>query len=269
VHIHTPGDIEIRRIGGKTTLAPLFASYGVPANSDYQPYLDLNAARDRFLQRSAGDITAMGTQGVPSAAMLEGRTAPTLHAPSLDGEEYLDRLETTRRAWYARDYFLAATPPQPQAIPAQLQKDLEIVRGHLTDCRDPERFDIWFHSLYQLARTVSPSLSAADGRALWARIGAAPCRLPIPPGKRAWIALFEAVASRDAAPMAALSEQLLEQATDLPRSNRQYLIAAGMTGQLVLGRRERAAAIWNRYPQDVDGTTDLDLRLLHAHALGK
>jgi len=269
VHIHTLGDIEIRRIAGRNALAPLFASYGVPANSDFRPYLDLNAARYRFMQQSAGDLIAIGTPGVPTVAMLEGRPGPALHAPTLDGEEYLERVENTRRARYARDFFLASVPPQPQAIPTQLQKDLEIMRGHLIDCRDPERFDIWFHSLYQLARSVSPYLSAAEGRALWDRLGAAPCGMPVPPAKKAWIELFGAVAARDAARMAALAEQLLPQTSDLPRSNRQYLISAGMTGYLVQGRRELAAALWNRHPGDVGGTADLDLRLLHAHAFGR
>jgi len=42
-----------------------------------------------------------------------------------------------------------------------------------------------------------------------------------------------------------------------------------MTGYLVQGRREQAAALWTRYPEDVDATTDFDLRLLYAHAIGK
>ena len=273
VHIRTLGDVEIRRIGGKKTLAPFFASYGAPANSDYQPYLDLHAARYRFIQQSAGDIIAIGTPNVPTVAMLEGRSEPAAQSASLDGEDYFDRLENTRRARYARDFFLASVPPQPQAIPRQLQKDLEIMRGHLVDCRDPERFDIWFHSLYQLARTINPYLSAAEGRALWDRlsnrIGAASCGAAPGPAQKAWIALFRAVAARDPAKMAELAEQLLGQASDLPSNNRQYLLTAGMTGYLALGKRDKAAQLWNRYPRDVDGTTDLDLRLLYAHAFEK
>ena len=273
VHIRTLGDVELRRIGGKKTLAPLFASYGVPANSDYQPYLDLHAARYRFMQQSAGDITGIGTSSVPTVAMLEGRSEPATHAPSLDGEEYFDRLENTRRARYARDFFLAGLPPQPQAIPRQLEKDLEIMRGHLADCSDPGRFDIWFHSLYQLARTINPYLSAIEARALWDRlwdrIGTGPCGAALAPAQKAWIGLFRAVASRDAARMAALAEQLLGEASDLPANNRQYLLTAGMTGYLALGQRNKAAELWNRYPRDAEAKAGLDLRLLYAHAFGK
>ena len=50
VNVQTIGDLDMRRLGGRRALEPLFASYAVPANSDYYPYLDLNAPRLRFLK---------------------------------------------------------------------------------------------------------------------------------------------------------------------------------------------------------------------------
>ena len=44
------------------------------------------------------------------------------------------------------------------------------------------------------------------------------------------------------------------------------VVAAGMSGYLVQGQRAQAAALWNRYPKDVEGTNDIGLRLLYAHA---
>jgi hypothetical protein len=38
-----------------------------------------------------------------------------------------------------------------------------------------------------------------------------------------------------------------------------------MAGYLAQGKRAEAGALWNRYPQDADGTHDIGLRLLHAH----
>ena len=53
VHVLSAGDLDARYLGNRATLEPLFASYGMPANSDYAPVLDLNAARQRFMERSA------------------------------------------------------------------------------------------------------------------------------------------------------------------------------------------------------------------------
>jgi len=59
VHILSGGDLDARYLGSRATLEPLFASYGMPANSDYAPVLDLNAARQRFMERSATELLAL------------------------------------------------------------------------------------------------------------------------------------------------------------------------------------------------------------------
>jgi hypothetical protein len=269
VHIHSVDDLRIRRIGGKAALAPLFASYGVPPNSDYRPYLDLHAAKYRFLQQSAEELVALGLAPIPALQMLERRIERGTPVPTFEGEEYLDKAEHLRRARYARDFLLQSVPPQPLNIPRQLQKDLELARTRLIECREPEKYDIWLHALYQLARTLNPLLGPEDASAVWERFELAPCNASLAAEQRAWMALFKAIGRRDAAAMAARAESLLAVSSDLPGGHRQYLIAAGMTGHLAQGNREKAAALWNRYPQDVAGTGDLTLRLLFAHAFGK
>ncbi|HET7200376.1 MAG TPA: hypothetical protein VFI80_06130, partial [Burkholderiales bacterium] len=268
VRVPSVHDLEARRIGGKSSLAPMFLTYGVPANSDYYPYLDLHAAKYRFLRESAEDLTALLTYSVPVVALLEGPTRDRPAPPSADPEDYLDALELARRAAYARDYLLSPAPPEPVAIPRPFQKDLELVRSMLIDCRDPERSDIWFQSLYELARTMNPMLPAEDAKSIWDRIERSPCRSRLTPDERQWISLMKAVGDRAAADMARLAEALLAKRSDLPASHRQYLIAAGMAGYLAQGKRAEARALWDRYPADVGKTRDAGLRLLYAHAFG-
>jgi len=184
----------------------------------------------------------------------------------VDGEEYLEALQLTRRARYARDFLLLHTAPEPVAIPRPFQKDLELTRARLIECRDPERSDIWFHSLYQLARTLNPMLSPNDAKTVWERIERGPCSSRLAPDERQWIDLMKAVGNRAAPDMARLAEALLAKSSDLPAGHRQYLMAAGMAGYLAQGKRAEAGALWSRYPKDVDKTGDVGLRLLYAHA---
>jgi spermidine synthase len=265
VHVDSIRDVAVRRIGGKRSLAPLFASYGVPANSDFYPYLDLHAAKTRFLHQSADELTGLLSYSVPLVALLEGRKSATAD-PRGEGQEYLEALELARRARYARDFLFSPTPPEPEAIPRQFQKDLELVRARLIECRDVGRSDIWLHSLYELARTLNPMLSAEDAKGVWDRIGRAPCAAQLAPDERQWVDLFRAVGERSGENMARVAEALLAKSSDLPGGHRQYLIAAGMAGLLAQGKRAEAAALWNRYPADTDPTGDVGLRLLQAHA---
>src|SRR5256885_320594 len=128
VHVNSIWDIEVRRLGGKRSLAPMFLTYGVPGNSDFYPYLDLHAAKYRFLQRTAEELTGLLAYSVPVVALLEGRNRSERAESRVDGDEYLEALELTRRARYARDFLLLQTAPEPVAIPRQFQKDLELGR---------------------------------------------------------------------------------------------------------------------------------------------
>jgi len=266
IQVDSIGEIELRRLGSKRLLAPMFLSYDVPANSDFYPYLDLHAAKQRFLQGSAEELTGLLSYSIPVASLLEGRAKSRSVESKIDGDEYLDALELTRRARYARDFLLRSNPPEPAAIPRQFQKDLELIRARLIECRDSERSDIWFHSLYQLARTLNPMLSVEEAKAVWERIDRSPCRSRLGSNERQWIELMKAVGNRAAPEMARLAEALLALPSDLPTGHRQYLLAAGMAGYLAQGKRAEASVLWNRYPEDADYSTDIGLRLLYAHA---
>jgi spermidine synthase len=262
VHVQTIGDVELRRLGGKAALHPLFLSYDVPANSDYYPYLDLNAARHRFLQTDAQELTQIGAAGVPVVEILEGRpryTRPISH----DGDDYLDRIEYARRAAYARDFLLDATPPEPRGIPAQLQKDLELVQMRGLECVDPQKRDMWVHSASGVARSVNSALPAAEASALWSRIEGGECAGRLDPEDRRWLELFAAVGAHDAARMASLATRFLETGRELTPATRRYLLTAALAGLLATHEYDRAMQVWNMYSPGAG--VDINVRLVYAY----
>ena len=46
----------VRHRINRATLEPLFASYGMPANSDYFPVLDLNAEKAREVAKQSREV---------------------------------------------------------------------------------------------------------------------------------------------------------------------------------------------------------------------
>jgi spermidine synthase len=265
VHVQRIGDLDVRRLGGKASLHPLFLSYGVPANSDYRPYLDLNAAKHRFLQTGAGEVTRIGSGGVPLIAMLESR-AQTLRPLSYDGDEFLERIELARRARYARDFYLAAERPLPVGIPTDLEKNLELSKMRGLDCIDAKSFDVWVQSLFQVARTVNAVLDPAEADSIWSRFEGAPCFKRLEQDDRTWVALFRAVGRRDAAAMARHADGLLAQGRELSSTHKQFLLRASLAGNIVTGQLDRAQGAWDKHSPDAARSgIDLDLRLLRAY----
>jgi len=267
VHVLSAGDLDARYLGSRATLEPLFASYGMPANSDYYPVLDLNAAKHRFMERSAAGVVGLLSAGVPVLELLEpGRSHRPVN-PLHKGAYAFERVEHTRLARYARDFLLGATPPEPQGISTALQKDLEIVKLRLLECREPDELDVWLHSGVQVARAVNPYLAAAEAEAIWARIAAAACHPGLRDFQRRWIALFRAVAARDAARMAAHARHLLATQSELGTDAREYLLTAALAGLVATGERAQALALWEEQAERIAQRAATPLfRLLRCHA---
>src|SRR5207342_1291067 len=123
-------------------LEPMFARYGVAANSHYAPLLDLNAARHRLTERSATDLVELLNRELRVLEWLEPtRSRPPVN-PLFQGAYAFDRIENARLAWYARDFLVGPRRPAPDRVPTQLQKDLDLLRVRLIECRDPREFDV-------------------------------------------------------------------------------------------------------------------------------
>ncbi|MEO8145916.1 MAG: spermidine synthase [Betaproteobacteria bacterium] len=266
VHVLTPGDLDARYLGDRATLEPLFASYGMPANSDYYPVLDLNAARHRYTEKNASDVVAMLNAAVPVLDMLQPALQRRAVNPLHKGAGSFERIEHTRLARYARDFLLAPRPPEPESISTLLQKDLELSKLRLIECREPKEQDVWLHSLLNVARTVNPYLPPAEAQAVWTRIAAAPCFATLREFQRRWVMLYAAVSQRDAGRSAALASELLASQAELSRDAREYLLMAGMTGHIATGKPQRAKELWEKYEDQIRGASKPVFRLLRCHA---
>ncbi|OGA69194.1 MAG: hypothetical protein A3G83_10940 [Betaproteobacteria bacterium RIFCSPLOWO2_12_FULL_68_20] len=267
VQLFTGGDFDARYVGARALLEPMFASYGMPANSDYAPVLDLNAARHRFMDKSATDIVGLLNLGVPLLELLEPARSRRPVNALFRGAYAFERVENTRIAWYARNFLVGPRAPEPESIPTQLQKDLELAQLRLIECREPRQRDVWLHSLVRVAKTVNPYLAREDADALWARIESSDCHRSLADFQRRWIALFRAVGRRDAERMAALGAQLLETQSDASSEAREYLLMAAMAGELASGRKARALELWRKHSGGVARAADTPaFRLLRCHA---
>ena len=267
VQVASAGDLDARYLGNRATLEPLFASYGVPANSDFFPLLDLHAARHRFLERSAADVVGMLNAGVPVLEMIEPTRARRSVNPLHKGAAAFERIENTRLARYARDVLLGATLPEPENVPPSLQKDLELVKLRLLQCHAPRDYDVWLHAMVHVARAVNPYLPAAEAGAIWQRIGAAPCFRELHAYQRRWVALAHALAARDGARVAALASELLATQSELNSEHREFLLLAGMSGFLAARAPQQALALWQAQSDKLPRAAGKPLfRLLRCHA---
>jgi hypothetical protein len=238
----------------------------MPANSDYAPVLDLNAARQRFMEKSAAELVALPNAEVPLLELLEPGASRRPVDPLYKGAYAFERVESTRLAWYARDFLIGERRPAPEAVPTQLQKDLELVKLRLLECREPRDLDIWLHSAIRVARAINPFLEPGDAEQVWREIALRKCFAELHEFQRRWIDLFRAVAARDAPRMAERAAQLLASTPELGVEAREYLVLAAMSGHLASGNKPAALELWTAHKAKLRTPAAPAFRLLRCHA---
>lgn len=272
-HIYTAGDLDARRIGDGAQLQPLFDSYEVPANTDYEPFLDLHAARSRFLDHSADGLLALRTAPIPVLDFLgSGRPSPIDLSvrgaePAADGYGLLALVQGARGV---RDYY--DNPASGlRRVSAGMRRDVGLSRSRLEQpCAGPAEAQQWLQSLFTVAAVVNTGLPSSASNAIWKQVESSPCHAN--PQVRGWVALFSAVGARDATAMAAAAERILSHAGGVPPHWRGYALAAAMAGHIARGKDGRASELWNRLGPDLvsgsetQGREELLFRLLRAHS---
>ncbi|HEX5766885.1 MAG TPA: hypothetical protein VFX94_01515, partial [Burkholderiales bacterium] len=265
VHVLSAGDLDARYLGSRETLEPLFASYAMPANSDYAPVLDLNAARHRFMEKSAADVVALLNAEVPLLELLEPQRSTRPVNPLFRGAYAFERVENTRVARYARDFLLRPRAPVAESLPRELQKDLELVKLRLIECRDPSELDVWTHSALRVARALNPYLAPDELAPVWNRITTSACYGALNAFQQGWLALFQATGARDPARMAELAVRLMALDKPLIADAREYLLLAAMAGYVASGDSASALELWTKYGEGARAARPA-FRLLRCHA---
>lgn len=239
-------DLALRRIGNRDLLGPLFASLAVTVNSDYFPVLDLNAARARFLQSRADDVTKLAAAPLPVLEMLAhipSTRDATRVTPTVD---YLPSTQTNRAMWI-RDRYVRRSGATPlEAVPADIARNVVVTdtAGH---CGNGTDTAVWLDSVYQLVTVAFPRLTPKETETLSRRWRSSPCYSALGREQRDVLALFDAVGQRDAGKMASIAERLLEQNHNSASDSEfgAYLLAAGMLGYLAQNRPADALQLWS------------------------
>ena len=271
-HIYSAADLETRRIADGAALRPFFDSYGVPPNSDFYPFLDLNAVKSRFLDHSSTGIVALRTSPVPVLDLLAEGSSRAWRPPSPGGgvgtrEGYV-MLQLVQSARAMRAYLLEGDESALQRMPPALRSDVQLCRRRLEGCFGGAEAHQWLRSLYTVATVVNPALGEDESSRIWRLVASSRCYESLPPIGKAWVSLFEAIGARDARRMSDIAEETLTRSGQMPDSWRGYALAAAMAGNAGLGDWNTLSDLWRRYGSavgsDATGGEELLFRLLRS-----
>jgi spermidine synthase len=265
--IDGPSDLTLRVMGNKALFAPWLAQQAVPANSDFHPYIDTHADRDRFIGSGAA-MQGIALSAYPIPELLGIR-------PPLDASAPLSlnpHFGPEPPARFAR--LIAQSSPSdgsrqfPGTPPAQLFEWQRQARQLLADCAEPPLNDAAY-AISGLLIKVLPYLSVTEGRALITRMGQARCLTPQDEHQKAWLGLLDQLLERNPAGIGATAARLLDGNQGVTSVRARYLLGMALLGYLAAGDAAHARDIWARHAARAVGSQPLgiELQILRDYAL--
>jgi len=261
-------DLIIRRIGNKRTLLPFFASTGAPANSDYFPFVSLNAPRSRYLGENAVELSWTRSSGVPVLEMLDAQNQLTgrniTPSPYFSPSRQFQLAKLIQQAISNR-----VDLSYSNQLPEKLQFSLKFLLDNYFTCSLNEK-DLGFalESILEISKNLNPYSGKIPATKLWENFSSVPCYQKFSQQLRSWIELHTAVGARDKDKMYELAKNILDdESRNLNASEAEYLLMAGLSGLANQNGHELALEFWNKYSKNymAGRSLPLSLRLLLSH----
>jgi predicted membrane-bound spermidine synthase len=264
VGVQSLTDLQSRWIGDNRTLGPFFNAQPVPANSDFFPFVDLNASRLRFLGVDALELSRLTMLSIPIQDLLR---ADTPSGPTLEPSKrsILARHQQVRRALALRRALAGARLDDLDMLSAAA---IVVLRAERAQCDDPHVQEAWKVAARNVGTMTASYLSPVELADVWSSIRATPCYRDVSGPHKVWADLLAAVAARDAAQSVTIGARLLETTSSISKDERTYITTVVATAYVRLGRlpqaRELLTAQWNQL--DHGGELALSLNELLALA---
>lgn len=234
-------------VGPGNAIKLLYGDYRSPSNSDYQPYVDSRAAKDRFMGENASALQWLNLAPVPvlefsrPSPVYLGKVSPPLeHMPT--------HLLNAATAGLAERY-LRGLPVGTNALRviAPSLKDLELTRSWLAECRPSSGSGPQWDAVLAVAAQTIPNLPPDRAARLWDGFRNGPCRSRFTPAQAEWLDLFAAVGGRRPQATQDAADVVLRRANELTAKQHEYALLAVTAARLALGRNQEAATLFAQH----------------------
>jgi hypothetical protein len=263
IGVQSVSDLQSRLIGNERTIGPLFNSLPVPANSDFFPFVDLNAPRLRFMLGNAFELPRLTSLSVPVLELLRpdspasATLEPSRHSP-------LARDLQVRRALAIRR---ALSSGRLGDLDAMSAVTLLLIRTNEGRCADPQVQNTWKTAAGTVGAMTATYLNPSELADIWSSIRSTPCYRDASGEHKTWADLLAAVAARNAAEIVTQGTRLLARPAALSTEDLTYLTTVTASAYLRVGQQPQALALlaaqWNR----LDHAGELSLSLSELLAL--
>ncbi|MGI9301810.1 MAG: fused MFS/spermidine synthase [Gammaproteobacteria bacterium] len=258
-------DLRTRWLGDETLFTGLMQSSSSPPNSDFFPFVDLQASKSRYMQHSAGELTSLRRAVVPVLEIMKPEMR--LSGPTQIGGSF----SRYSKSAAAAKSFHAAVIERNRAIALpgnSLLSSFEVLQAFAEQCQSNQHAELWLNLSRGLASDMVPYLSAEQLADIWPLITPS-CDHGLTEIQSKWLELYKALGQRDAEGLDAITLQLADYEPDKWDSSLfRLFVSARLAGLVGTGKAEQAVEFWNTSaPRLGNAAPPLHVRLLLTKAL--
>lgn len=250
IGVRVEADLQIRRIGTRRTVDPWVLASRAPVNSDYFPFLDQNAGRERFKQGIAVGLSAAHPvlhrleDSLPAYGLVSGvgMIQPTLLSQQAHGLwAYLE--------WKHADRGAGTMPPHAGPV-VDIASRLDLILGR---CEGPEVERVWIPTIDLLGQRLWPYMARENAGDVTTLLRKHTCKGDTADLVNRWLDYLDSVSGRNWPEVVRRSGTLLEGSpAEMPPGPFVYreLLLAELMQNGPQGVRRRVQEYRDRLPQD-------------------
>jgi spermidine synthase len=256
-------DIRRRKIGDNRTIGPLLQKMAAPPNSDFFPFVDLNAPRLRFTQADAGELPHLTDLPVPFLEFLDGGAprGPTIEPAA---NSTLNRDAFVRRALAIRR---AVSDGNLKNLDIASASYLMIIDASRDRCADADAQNAWKTAVRNIGDFTAAYLDPAELEGIWNWIKSSPCYRTSAAEQKTWVDLLAAVSGRNAPDIVKFGTELLHPQTANSAADATYLTTVTAAAYIQMGQVAQAHNLLEEQSSRLDHSGQYHFALLNLLAL--
>jgi predicted membrane-bound spermidine synthase len=263
IGVSSVADFGSRKIGDNHTIGPVLNAVAVPPNSDFFPFVDLNAPRLRYLRTNAMELPALTVLPIPFLELIDG-AAPrgATPQPSVNSSVIRDRL--VQRALDIRRALLSG---RFDNLDPDMARELWLVGTTADHCAAVPARKEWQDAVRNISDDTAAYLSPAELEAVWRQVRSSPCYRQAMGTDKAWVDLWAAIARRDSPAIVALGTSLLAPSSGDSSSELAYLTTITAAADISMGQSAQAQTLLRAQSDRFDHAGQFDFALRELNAL--
>jgi spermidine synthase len=236
IGIQVIADLRLRKIGDNRTIGPLLQQTAVPPNSDFFPFVDLNAPRLRFMGARATELSDLTMLPIPFLELLDSGTSrsPT-NEPSANSTLHRDNL--VQRALAIRGAILDGSPASLDIASAH---DLMLIDSSRDRCADAGIQNAWIMAVQNISDFTATYLTPTELEGIWNKISSSPCYHSATAEQKTRVDLLAAISRRDAPNIVKFGTDLLERQASNSKADLAYLSTVTAAAYIHMGQIAQA-----------------------------